>query len=120
MARLTLRLDWQHCRYVACPASGIKGSFRELLDDLGCALPADLEPAELVRYGWIEPVLRIHLPESFYLSWENFPSLSMRGTIAEGDFWASHLWAIGARGKRGSAEVVTLTVLTVFPVPEKP
>lgn len=73
-----------------------------------------------MRYGWIEPVLRIHLPESFYLSWENFPSLSMRGTIAEGDFWASHLWAIGARGKRGSAEVVTLTVLTVFPVPEKP
>lgn len=75
-----------------------------MLKELGSALPPDLQPADLVRYGWIEPVLRIELPKSYYLSWENFPSLSIRDTIAEEDCWASHLWAMGARTYRGSVD----------------
>ncbi|MFL6199882.1 MAG: hypothetical protein ACJ76J_11940 [Thermoanaerobaculia bacterium] len=59
---------------------------------------------ELVRYGWIEPVLRVELPKSLYLSWENFPNYPGIGTITEEDCWASHLWALGALVKRGSVD----------------
>lgn len=101
---MILHLDDQHCRYLACPP-GFEGRFRPLVKDLvGFELPRDLEPLELVRHGWIEPVLRIELPKSFYLSWENFPSYPSRGTIAKEDCWASHLWALGALSKRGSAD----------------
>lgn len=108
MSELSVRLDWQHCRYLACPAYGVDGRFRRLLKDLGLDLPRDLEPAELVRHGWIEPVLRVELPTSFYLSWKSFPSYPIQGTIAEEDYWASQLWALGAIQKRGSADPQTV------------
>lgn len=66
--------------------------------------PPDLEVTELVRYGWIKPILRVELPRSFYLSWENFPSYPVFGTLAQEDSWASHLWALGAIVRRGSAD----------------
>ena len=97
-------LNQQHCRYLACPAAGSDGRFRQLLRDLGLVLPRDLEVTELVRHAWIEPVLRIELPKSFYMSWENFASYPNIGTLAEEDRWARHLWALGALVWSGSAD----------------
>ena len=73
------------------------------MQDLGLGLPSDLDVTELVRHGWIQPVLRVELPRSFYLDWENFASYPNFGRLATDDLWARHLWALGTITWRGSA-----------------
>jgi hypothetical protein len=56
---------------------------------MGVALPRDLH--EVIRLGWIRPVLRVRIPPDFYLAWDNYPSYPLQGTIADADLWAAQL-----------------------------
>lgn len=100
----------QHCRYLSAPGSGLGYSFGSFLKKLNVSLGED-QLRDFVRLGWIQPILRVRLPNRFYLSWENYASLSMNGNFAEEDLWACKLfsrsatncsvWAINGSGWAG-------------------
>jgi hypothetical protein len=52
---------------------------------------------EFVRLGWIKPVLRVRLPDRFFLNWDNCASLSFHGNFNEEDNWAASLWSYSSR-----------------------
>ena len=85
----------QHCRYLSAPGSTLLYHFGSFLKMLNISLGED-QLREFVRLGWIQPVLRLRLPERFFLAWENYPSLSFEGNFLEEDLWATRLWNYSA------------------------
>jgi hypothetical protein len=79
------------CRYLAAPGSDLAYGFGQFLTDVGVTLPLDLR--SMIRYGWARPVLRVRLPQSFYLSWSNYPSFPFEGDVSPEDSWAGTLCA---------------------------
>jgi len=80
----------QNCRYLSAPGCSLQHHFGHYLRQLKITIGED-RLRNMVRYGWVRPVLRVRLPDSFYLSWQNYPSLSFRGSFADDDSWANKL-----------------------------
>jgi hypothetical protein len=85
----------QYCRYLSAPGSTLGYHFGSFLKKLNISLGED-QLREFVQLGWIQPILRVHLPERFFLAWENYPSLSFEGDFLEEDLWATRLWNYSA------------------------
>ncbi len=83
------------CRYLSV-TNGCNGHFLQLLKKIGVEIPSELSLAEMVRFGWITPVLRVEIPARFIQSWENFPTFSRRGAVHPDDRWADHAWVSAA------------------------
>ncbi|OCC15403.1 hypothetical protein DBT_1150 [Dissulfuribacter thermophilus] len=81
--------DEIHARYLA-HNPGMAKQFLEWLDKLGFSrLPYNLTLFDLVNFGWIEPALRVDVPESFYLTWKNYPELPADDSeFSKDDEWA--------------------------------
>jgi len=86
----------QRCRYLHAPGTQIdRSAFAALLKDCGLDLPHSPTLERIVALGWVTPVLRVRLPESAFMSWRDYPQLSMSGvdTCPEDDRWALSLYA---------------------------
>jgi hypothetical protein len=81
----------QNCRYLAILA-GDRGNFDSFLKSVGCEMPSSISYPDIVRFGWIKPVLRIKIPESFILSWDNYPFIPRHGNFIDADSWAANCW----------------------------
>ena len=93
----------QHCRYLSAPGGGLQYHFGTYLRQLNVKIE-DEQLRTIVRAGWLRPLLRVRLPESFLLSWENYPLLSFKGSFAAEDLWANKLWIRAATMSGLSAE----------------
>jgi hypothetical protein len=82
----------QNCRYLPAPGGSLDHGFGGFLREVGVRLPASPDLRQMVRHGWISPVLRVRLPETFYLGWENYPANPFLGTLAQEDRWANELY----------------------------
>jgi hypothetical protein len=85
----------QHCRYLSAPSCSLRYHFGSFLKKLDVWISED-QLRELVRLGWIQPALRVRLPDRLFLSWDNYPTLSFSGNIVEEDYWAVRLWTNSA------------------------
>lgn len=86
----------QNCRFLAAPGTSTSGSqFGGHLAELGLALDRTWPLADLVQRGWLQPRLRVGLPESALQSWVNFPNHTMQldGTCPHEQEWALAVWA---------------------------
>jgi len=90
MATITISGADKYCRYLCAPGGKTSPSrFGSFLEQLGIELPISLR--EIVQYGWLTPVLRVRLPESFYLNWEHYATISFMN-VAESDEWAAQFY----------------------------
>lgn len=78
------------CRYV--PEHPDNGSFSAHLRALGIELPSEITVKDLVRWGWIAPMLRVRIPSPYIRSWTRFPSLGKGRPIRAEDRWFDELW----------------------------
>lgn len=78
------------CRYV--PEHPDNGSFSARLRALGIQLPDGITVQDLVRWGWIAPMLRVRIPSPYLRSWTRFPSLGKGRPIRAEDKWFDELW----------------------------
>ena len=78
------------CRYV--PEHPDNGSFSARLRALGIQLPDGITVQDLVRWGWIAPMLRVRIPPPYLRSWTRFPSLGKGRLIRAEDKWFDELW----------------------------
>ncbi len=85
----------QHCRYLSAPGSTLEYHFGSFLKKLNISLGKD-QLREFVRLDWIQPILRVRLPDRFFLAWEDYPVLSFRGDFRQEDRWAASLWSYSA------------------------
>lgn len=52
-------------------------------------LPHGLKPLDLVDQGWVTPTLRVDIPDSYFLSWKNYPSCPAEGSkLPAEDKWS--------------------------------
>ena len=86
---ITFSIDEITARYLPYNFDFCK-DFLNWLEKLGFSrLPHGLTPYDFVKFGWIEPVLRVDIPESFYLTWKNYPELPADDSeFPEEDKWA--------------------------------
>lgn len=83
------------CRYLHAPGTQTdRSAFAKLMRTCGIELPDSLPLERIVALGWVAPVLRVRLPETAFLSWSDYPNLSMNGfdECPEGDRWALDLY----------------------------
>lgn len=78
------------CRYV--PEHPDNGSFSSHLRALGIQLPGGITVQDLVRWGWVAPMLRVRIPSPYLRSWTRFPSLGKGRLIRAEDKWFDELW----------------------------
>ena len=94
------KLNEAHCRYLPCPGSkALVPHYRwgGFLKSLNLGFSHDqLGISEFVRKGWIRPMMRVILPNTFLTSWQNFPSYPADGTFRQEDLWARQLWGLGS------------------------
>ncbi len=66
------------CRYLAAPGTRTRQSspFGDWLRNMGVELPPAMSLAHVVSRGWVEPVLRVPLPQAAFDAWKNFPVIS--------------------------------------------
>jgi len=78
-----------HARYLGYNLNGCK-EFENWLKKLGLIdLISKFTPYDFVKFGWIKPVLRVDIPESYYLTWKNFPEWTTDDQkLPETDKWA--------------------------------
>ncbi len=85
------------CRYLAAPGTQVERSspFDELLKKHHIDLKRPVSLGDFVLRGWVKPRLRIAIPHEPFLTWSDFPNLSMEGTDScpESDTWALSLYA---------------------------
>jgi hypothetical protein len=79
----------EHCRYLPAPECNPGLGFGGFVKEMGVTLPYELH--DMIRFGWIRPVLRVRIPTEFYLAWENYPAYGLQGNIADADLWAAQL-----------------------------
>jgi len=71
--------DEKHSRYLLYSKHG-GNRFGSWLKKIGLEkLPYQLSPADLVAQHWINPTLRIDLPDSYFLNWGNYPNCPAKG-----------------------------------------
>jgi hypothetical protein len=78
------------CRYLREDPTR-PGAFVAFAKELGVELPKGVKVVDAVRWGWIEPSLRVRLPDSFFLDWENYPERPRVGSLRTTDAWAEEL-----------------------------
>ena len=70
---IRISTEEKHSRYLAYSRYG-PDRFTPWLKKIGIdKLPYGLTPIDFVEQGWITPTLRIDPPDSYFLSWENYP-----------------------------------------------
>ncbi len=83
----------QNCRYLVCAGGDHRNTeFGKRLAALGIVLPGQMTLRDCTRLGWIEPVLRIRIPDRFLLAWSDFPGLQFQGDFLSEDTWVNQLW----------------------------
>jgi hypothetical protein len=78
------------CRYLREDPTR-PGEFLALATKLGITLPPDVKLIDAVRWGWVEPSLRVRLPDTFFLEWDNYPKRPRLGSLRPSDVWADEL-----------------------------
>lgn len=75
-------------RYLVYTLHGVD-RFTTWLKKIGLdRLPYELTPFDFVKRGWIKPTLRVDLPDSYFLNWENYPFLPAEGPgLPKKDKW---------------------------------
>jgi hypothetical protein len=90
MATITISGGDKYCRYLSAPGSDTNSiQFGKFLERLGIEPPINLR--EIIKIGWINPVFRIRLPDSFYLNWTYYPVISDMNYTHE-DEWAAKFY----------------------------
>src|SRR5262245_41145451 len=79
--------------YLAARGDG-RGSFVQWLKELSFTLVDQFSVNDIVRWGWIEPLFRVTIPDQYFLAWEEYPSLGGgRGSLLEDSYaWADEFW----------------------------
>ncbi len=85
-----------HCRYLGSPGgdtdAGALSPFGQFVKGLGLRIPTSPNLRDLIDLGWVEPLIRVRVPESFYRRWKNFPVQPPSGRRLKKDKWAGSLW----------------------------
>lgn len=68
-------------------------SFTRLLVNLGITLPSGHTLQDMVRWGWLEPSVRLPLPAPFVQQWRAFPTLGLARQIRAEDEPLDLLWS---------------------------
>ena len=77
---IRISTEEKHSRYLVYTRHGTD-RFSSWLKKIGLdKLPHGLKPVDLVDQGWITPTLRIDLPDSYFLSWGNYPFCPAEGS----------------------------------------
>ena len=69
---MKIRGKEQNYRYLSAPGAALHYNFGDFLKQVDVSLGMD-QLRELVRLGRIQPMLRVRLPDRFYLAWEDYP-----------------------------------------------
>ena len=89
--------DDSRCGFLAAPGTRTDylSAFGSRMKEHSLVLPPGLSLRNLVRWGWIAPVMRVALPQNALESWDNFPTLAMRGVerCPKDSEWALNLWS---------------------------
>jgi hypothetical protein len=88
---LTLSPRDRHCRYLPAPEGKLGYGFGDFLSQVGVRLPNDIELLDMVRRGWIRPLLRIRIPSHYYMEWNDYPNHGRKRALAGEDTWADAL-----------------------------
>jgi hypothetical protein len=69
------------------------GSFLRWLDELRVPYSHTVRIGDMIRWGWLQPSFRILLPDTYFLSWKDFPADAAGShDVSEDNVWAHHLW----------------------------
>jgi hypothetical protein len=87
---IRISTEEKHSRYLVYSRYG-PDRFTPWLKKIGIdKFPYGLTPIDFVEQGWITPTLRIDLPDSFFLSWKNYPFCPAEGSeLPTEDKWSS-------------------------------
>jgi hypothetical protein len=72
----------EDCRYIPALGSRHHG-FGDFLDRVGVALPPSIDLREVVRNGWLRPILRVRLPQTIFEGHQ----------LLDSEAWASELYS---------------------------
>ena len=85
---IRISTEEKHSRYLVYSRYG-PDRFTPWLKKIGIdKLPYGLTPVDFMEQGWITPTLRVDLPDSYFLSWKNYPFCPAEGhELPEEDKW---------------------------------